>query len=254
MLVSASCVAAHESALRFLRSSLTSPSVQIVPMPASCGLDRRAEQLAPEAAAVAAHELDLLREHAAHAERGADARAELLVELVRGIDHAPRLPLEARALVAEQAVELVADELEATIARERDADRRLRHHRAHLDEQLLPRRLARLALAHDVLQHPRELAELAAEVRPAGLDVGILGDQLQRALLQPLHRSQQVERDQQRQEAANRGDAEREPTCALLALDHAAEHARRRCRHERPASRRRGRRRSRPRARRRAAP
>ena len=189
MLVSASCVAAHESALRLLPLLA---DVAERPDRSHAGVvraHRRAEQLAPEAAAVAAHELDLLREDAAHAERRADARAELLVELVGGIDHAPRLALEARAFVAEQAVELVADELEAAIAREGDADRRLRHHRAHLDEQLLARRLARLALAHDVLQHPRELAELAAEVGPAGLDVGVLGDQLQRALLQPLHRS-----------------------------------------------------------------
>src|SRR6185369_10195355 len=82
---------------------------------------RRAEQVAPEAAAVAADELDLFREHAAHAERGADTGAEALVELVGGVDHARHHAVEAGSFVAEQAVELVADQLEAAVARERDA-------------------------------------------------------------------------------------------------------------------------------------
>jgi hypothetical protein len=223
MLVRASCVAAHDSALRLRRSSLMSPRVQIVPAPGVVAAHRRAEQLAPEAAAVAAHELDLLGEDAADAERRRDARAEALIELVGGVDHARRLAVEARALVAEQAVELVADELEAAIAREGDADRRLGHHRAHLGEQQLAGRLARLALAHHVLEHLRELAELAAEIGPAGLDVGVFGDQLQRALLETRQRAQQVESDQQGEQAAAGGDAEGEPAGALLAFEDPAE-------------------------------
>ena len=184
---------------------------------------RRAEQLAPEPAAVAAHELDLLAEDTADAERRGHARSQPFVELVAGVDDSRRLAVEARALVAEQAIELVADELEPAVAREGDPDRCLGHHGAHLGEQQLAGRLARLALAHHVLEDLRELAELAAEVGPAAGDVGILGDQLQRALLQPGQRSQQVERDQQRQRAAADGDAEGEPARALLALDDAAE-------------------------------
>ena len=95
MLVSASWVAAHDRALRFL------PLVADVaegPDRAGAGIvlaHRRAHQLAPEAAAVAAHELDLLGEHAADAERRRDARAERLVELVGRVDQARRLAFEA---------------------------------------------------------------------------------------------------------------------------------------------------------------
>ena len=69
----------------------------------------------------------------------------------------------------------------------------------------------------------REVAQLAAEIGPAGLDIGVFGDQQQRALLETRQRAQQVEGDQQGQQATAGGDAEGEPAGALLAFDDPAE-------------------------------
>ena len=74
-----------------------------------------------------------------------------------------------------------------------------------------------------MLEDLREVAQLAAEIGLAGLDIGVFGDQQQRALLQTRQRPQQVERDQQGQQATAGGDAEGEPAGALLAFEDPAE-------------------------------
>ena len=111
---------------------------------------------------------------------GIEGRLRLLAKLgvvgFDGKDQGHRMAEQVLLAAGEQAATFGADEVEAVVAREGQADRRRGHHRRQLVQHLRVDALGARALGPDALQGVRQRADLAARERPIARIVGAAGE------------------------------------------------------------------------------
>ncbi len=131
------------------------------------GRYRPALQAGPEHAAIGAARRPFTGVVPARREGGGDLRAERGIVFHRREHRLRRLPEQVGLAAADQAAPFGADPLEALVAREGQAHRRRRHHRAELFKHLRAETVDLRALGPHMLQRARQPADLAAGPGPS---------------------------------------------------------------------------------------